>query len=152
LPGQSWKDVLLKAIRNAEFFIACLSTETVALYLMHPHRSKEAFVALIDDWQGILVSDGYSVYQDWVNRRHTCLAHLIRTARGLAEKRQADLAACGAWALKELQRLCAMAKAPPTGGAWRAWYARLCTLIDRKRSQRLTLPLGCLPMPPARIS
>src|SRR5262249_21201022 len=24
-----------------------------------------------------------------------------------------------------------MAKAPPTGGAWRAWYARLCTLIDR---------------------
>ena len=24
-----------------------------------------------------------------------------------------------------------MAKAPPTGGEWRAWYARLCTLIDR---------------------
>jgi transposase len=24
-----------------------------------------------------------------------------------------------------------MAKAPPTGGAWRAWYARLCTLIDQ---------------------
>jgi transposase len=27
--------------------------------------------------------------------------------------------------------LCAMAKAPPTGGEWRAWYARLCTFIDR---------------------
>jgi hypothetical protein len=34
----------------------------------------------------------------------------------LSVHRQAELAACGAWALKELQRLCAMAKAPPTGG------------------------------------
>ena len=113
-----------------------MTTETVALYLIHPHRSKEAFFALIDDWQGILVSDGYGVYQDWVNRRQTCLAHLIRTARGLSEKRQAELAACGAWALKELQRLCAMAKAPPTGGEWRAWYARLCTLIDRYHARQ----------------
>jgi transposase len=24
-----------------------------------------------------------------------------------------------------------MATAPPTGGAWRAWYARLCTLIEQ---------------------
>ena len=30
----------------------------------------------------------------------------------------------------ELQRLCQMAKAPPTGGEWRAWYARLCKLIN----------------------
>ena len=39
---------------------------TVSLYLIHPHRSKEAFAALIEDWQGILVSDGYGVYQHWV--------------------------------------------------------------------------------------
>jgi transposase len=113
-----------------------MTTETVALYLIHPHRSKDAFFALIDDWQGILVSDGYGVYQDWVNRRQTCLAHLIRSARGLSEKPQADLAACGAWALKELQRLCQMAKAPPTGGEWRAWYARFCTLIDRYHAHK----------------
>lgn len=108
-----------------------MATDTVSLYVIHPHRSKEAFLTLIEDWQGILVSDGYGVYQDWVNHRQTCLAHLIRTARGLAERPHPDMAACGAWALKELQRLCAMAKAPPTGGEWRAWYARLCTLIDR---------------------
>jgi transposase len=113
-----------------------MATDTVALYLIHPHRSKEAFLTLIEDWQGILVSDGYGVYQDWVNRRQTCLAHLIRTAHGLSEHRQAELAACGAWALKELQRLCAMAKAPPTGGEWRAWYARLCTLIDRYHTRK----------------
>ena len=29
-------------------------SDTAALYLIHPHRSKEAFAALIDDWTGIL--------------------------------------------------------------------------------------------------
>jgi transposase len=110
-------------------------TDTVALYLIHPRRSKEAFAALIDDWAGILVSDGYGVYQDWVQQRQTCLAHLIRTARGLSEKRDPALAACGAWALKELQRLCHMAKAPPSGGEWRAWYARFCKLIEQYQAR-----------------
>jgi transposase len=59
------------------------------------------------------------------------LAHLIRTARELAARPQAELAACGAWALVELQRLCHMAHSPPTGGEWRAWYARLCKWIDQ---------------------
>jgi transposase len=108
-----------------------MASDTVAFYMIHPHRSKEAFAALIDDWAGILVSDGYGVYQTWVQARQTCLAHLIRTARSLAERQQVELAACGAWALAELQRLCHMATAPPTGGGWRAWYARLCKLIDQ---------------------
>ena len=106
-----------------------MATATGTLYLIHPHRSQDAFFDLIDDWQGILVSDGYGVYQNWVQRRQTCLAHLIRTARGLSEKRAPELAACGAWALAELQRLCHMAKAPPSGGEWNAWYARFCHLI-----------------------
>src|SRR5262245_51200557 len=108
-----------------------MASEQVAFYMIHPRRSKEAFAALIDDWEGILVSDGYGVYQSWVEARQTCLAHLIRTARSLAERQQPDLAACGTWALTELQRLCHMATAPPTGGEWRAWYARLCKLIDQ---------------------
>ena len=106
-------------------------SDTVAFSMIHPHRSKEAFAALIDDWTGILVSDGYGVYQTWVERRQTCLAHLIRTARSLAERSNPELAACGTWALAELQRLCHMATAPPTGGEWRAWYARLCKWIDQ---------------------
>jgi transposase len=108
-----------------------MASDTVAFYLIHPHRSKAAFAALIDDWEGLLVSDGYGVYQSWVQARQACLAHLIRTARGLAARLQPDLAACGTWALAELQRLCHMATAPPTGGEWRAWYARLCRLIDQ---------------------
>jgi transposase len=108
-----------------------MASEGVAFYMIHPRRSKEAFAALIEDWVGLLVSDGYGVYQSWVTHRQTCLAHLIRTARGLAERQNVELAACGTWALVELQRLCHMATAPPTGGEWRAWYARLCKLIDQ---------------------
>jgi transposase len=108
-----------------------MASDTVAFYMIHPHRSKAAFATLVDEWASLLVSDGYGVYQNWVQARQTCLAHLIRTARTLAERQNAELAACGAWALAELQRLCHMAKAPPTGGEWRAWYARLCKLIDQ---------------------
>ena len=117
--------------QNTLNWLWTLSTDTVSLYLIHPNRSKEAFAALIEQWRGILVSDGYGVYQDWVNHRQACLAHLIRTARGLSEKRDPYLAACGKWALSELQKLCHMAKAPPTVGQWGAWYARFCRLIDR---------------------
>jgi transposase len=117
--------------QNTLQWLWTLTTKTVSLYLIHPTRSKEAFATLIEEWDGILVSDGYGVYQRWVNHRQTCLAHLIRTARGLAEKADPQVAACGKWALAELQTLCHMAQAPPTGGAWRAWYARLCHLIER---------------------
>jgi len=35
------------------------------------------------------------VYQDWGAQRQTCLVHLIRSARGLSEKRHPELAVCG---------------------------------------------------------
>jgi transposase len=117
--------------QNALQWLWIMATDTVTYYRIDPHRSTEAFVALIDDWQGVLVSDGYGVYQDWVNQRQTCLAHLIRTARGLSQRRDPAIAACGNVALRELQRLCHMAHEPPTGGQWQAWYARFCRLLDR---------------------
>ena len=106
-------------------------SDSAAFYMIHPQRSQEACAALIDDWEGILVSDGYGGYQNWVQARQTCLAPLIRSARGLAARAQPDLAAWGTWAVAALQRLCHMATAPPTGGEWRTWYARLCTWMDQ---------------------
>jgi transposase len=108
-----------------------MASDTVAFSMIHPRRSKEAFAALINYWTGILVSDGYGVYQTWVTAWQTCLAHLIHTARSLAARPQPALATCGAWTLPELQRLCHMVTAPPTGGEWWAWYARLCRLLDQ---------------------
>ena len=44
--------------RNTLEWLWVMASERVAFYMIHPRRSKEAFAALIDDWTGILVSDG----------------------------------------------------------------------------------------------
>jgi transposase len=118
-------------LRSTLHWLWVMVSDTVSLSMVHPKRSKEAFAALSEDWVGILVSDGYGVYQQWVAQRQTCVAHLIRAARSLAERPEPDLAACGRRLLAELQRLCHRAKAPPSGGAWWAWYARLCQVIQQ---------------------
>jgi len=50
--------------QNVLNWLWTMATDTVTLYLIHPNRSKEAFFDLIEDWDGLLVSDGYGVYQD----------------------------------------------------------------------------------------
>ena len=104
-----------------------------AFFMVHPKRSAEAFQELVGSWNGTLVSDGYRVYQNWVGKRQTCLAHLIRRADGLSERNAPELAACGKWAAAELRRLCRMAKDPPTKGEWSSFYARLCRLLGLYR-------------------
>src|SRR5262245_50200956 len=69
-----------------------MANPLVAYVQVHTHRSKTAFVQLIGDWTGILVSDGYRVYRCWEGLRQSCLAHLIRAARGLAESVEAGIA------------------------------------------------------------
>jgi transposase len=100
-----------------------------AFFMVHSKRSRQAFLALIGEWQGILVSDGYGVYQQWTHGRQTCLAHLIRRAKGLAERSDPALSKPGAWALSELRLLCRMAQYRPRKGEWLAFYARLMRLI-----------------------
>lgn len=113
-----------------------MATSFASLFMIHSNRSKEAFLELILDWQGILISDGYGVYKKWANARQTCLAHLIRTAQGLSENANPEIAKCGKWAKAELQRLCKMANSPPSLGEWSAFYARFIRLTtlycDRK--------------------
>ena len=113
-----------------------LASAVVAFFMIHDHRSRDAFKALIKDWQGILVADGYGVYRKWVGERQACLAHLIREANGLAERKNQEIAKFGAWAREELRRLCRMSKEPPTVGEWNMFYARFIRLVsmygDRK--------------------
>jgi transposase len=113
-----------------------MANATVAFFLVHPHRSKEAFLELIDDWVGILVSDGYGLYRQWVELRQSCLAHLIRKAKGLAESADPHIARFGRKMAGELGRLCQMAHAPPTVGYWRAWYARFTHLVSEHQGRK----------------
>jgi transposase len=106
-----------------------LCNSVAAFFLIHKNRSRKAFESLIGDWEGILVSDGYGVYQQWAHGRQSCLAHLIRRARALAERNNPALSKPGAWAYSELRLLCRMAKRRPSNGEWNMFYARLLRLI-----------------------
>ena len=39
-----------------------MANSVVALFMVHPNRSRVAFEALVGGWEGILVSDGYRGY------------------------------------------------------------------------------------------
>jgi transposase len=109
---------------------------TVALFTVQASRSQAAFEALVERWAGILVSDGYVVYRQWMHGRQACLAHLIRRARGLSERKEPELAWFGGRTMAELQRLVHWAHAPPTAGEVQTWYARMVHLIDQYRRRQ----------------
>jgi transposase len=109
---------------------------TVAFFMVQTSRSQAAFEALIKRWAGILVSDGYVVYCQWAHTRQTCLAHLIRRARGLSERKDPELAWFGGRVLTELQRLVHWATAPPTAGEVQTWYARMVHLLHQHGARR----------------
>jgi len=96
---------------------------TGAFFMVHPNRSKKAFDQLVDDWKGILVSDNYGVYINWVNSRQSCLAHYIRKARALVEQKDKSISRFGKSIRKQLQQLCHWAKAPPSDKQWTEFYS-----------------------------
>jgi transposase len=108
-----------------------MANAEVAYFHIHPTRAKAAVVQLIADWRGILVSDGYLVSQSWQGRRQSCLAHLLRTAKGLAEHLDAGIVRFGHRVHAEVQRLCHRGTERPTVGLWRTWYARYRHLLSQ---------------------
>lgn len=113
-----------------------MANTTVAYFMVHKNRSKEAFLELIQDWSGILVSDNYGTYAKWVNLRQTCLAHLIRKAKGLSEKKDNISKSFGEKIVKELQLLCHWAKDPPDERAWQNFYQRFIDLLFDHHSEK----------------
>ena len=59
------------------------------------------------------------------------MAHLIRTAQGLAESVETGMARFGGRVHAELQRLCHMGTERPTVGQWQVWYARCRSLVNQ---------------------
>ncbi len=107
--------------QNDLHWLWAMVNERVALYRIDPHRSKAAFEKLVQDWNGILVSDGYGLYRKWV-RRQTCLAHLIRKADALSERKQPDLRRFGEIVAAWLRQLVSFAKQPPDAKQWSDFY------------------------------
>jgi transposase len=66
----------------------------------------------------------------WAGLRQSCLAHVIRAAKGLAESIDAGLARFGGRVHAKRQRLCHMGTERPTVGQWRMWYERFRSLLN----------------------
>ena len=103
--------------------------KNVSFFLVHPNRSKKAFETLIEDWNGILISDDYGVYKNWINHRQLCLAHLIRRAKALSERKNESVQRFGKQLTAELKLLCRFAHAPPNEKQWTDFYSRLLLLL-----------------------
>ncbi len=103
--------------------------KSVCFFLVQPNRSQRAFETLIEDWNGILISDDYGVYKNWINHRQLCLAHLIRRAKALSERKDESVQHFGAQLTAELKHLCQFAHAPPNQKQWTDFYSRLILLL-----------------------
>ena len=119
----SWK------LNGLLMFLWAMVNSRVAFFKIHQERSKKAFLALIEDWRGILISDGYNVYQKWVHLRQTCLAHLIRHAKGLSEHSKREIREFGEAMVIKLQQLCSMAEKKPDLEEWNEFYSGFIDLI-----------------------
>lgn len=119
----SWK------LNGLLMFLWAMVNSKVAFFKIHQQRSKKAFLALIENWRGILISDGYNVYQKWVHLRQTCLAHLIRHAKGLSEHSKREIREFGEAMVVKLQQLCAMAHEKPDLEQWNEFYSGFINLL-----------------------
>ena len=99
--------------------------ENVAYYRIDPNRSKKAFERLIENWKGILISDSYGLYRKWVNDRQTCLAHLIRKAVGLSQRRKRNLKQFGQVMAAFLRQLVGFSHQRPSPKQWNVFYIHL---------------------------
>jgi transposase len=62
------------------------ATPWVIVFLVHARRSKEAALALLRTFRGIVGSDRWKAYRAWpIRRRQLCWAHLIRAFTGFEE-------------------------------------------------------------------
>jgi len=119
----SWK------LNGLLMFLWAMVNSKVAFFKIHQQRSRTAFLALIAGWKGILISDGYNVYQKWVNLRQTCLSHLIRHAKGLSEHPKREIREFGEAIYLKLQQLCSMAKEKPDLEEWNEFYSGFIDLL-----------------------
>jgi len=119
----SWKK------NGALYQLWTMVNSNVAFFKIHKERSRKAFHALIGDWKGILISDGYNVYRRWVQLRQTCLAHLIRDAKGLSEHPKKEIKQFGEAIHLKLRQLCHMAKEKPSEKEWNDFYSGFIDLI-----------------------
>ena len=106
-------------------WIWTMSGEKTAFLMLQAGRNMEAFAELVGDWKGLLVSDGYGVYQHWEHGRQTCLAHLYRKSKSFSECGDPTVRAAGLEAGNLLGVLFAWSQSPPADRQIEIWNAKM---------------------------
>ena len=122
-------------MNNVLIWLWAMVSHSVAFYRIDPKRSKQAFLRLIEDWDGILVSDSYGLYRKWVHGRQVCLAHLIRKADALVERKKPDVRRFGQIVGCHLRQLIQFSKDPPTPLQWNTFYSHLLFTLSLWESE-----------------
>jgi transposase len=112
-------------MNNVLVWLWAMVNLSVAFYRIDPNRSKEAFLRLIKDWAGILVSDSYGLYRKWVHGRQVCLAHLIRKADALVESKKPGIRRFGQIVGSHLRQLIQFSKDPPRPLQCKTFFSHL---------------------------
>ena len=119
-----------------------LVSASAVLYFIGGRTREMLRNALGEDFAGVLMADGYSVYRAWLNRLR-CWAHLLRKARGLKESTDGRVAGVGGEMLDILTKLVGAvlsARASPPPEALTELHGedirRLRALCERHRGRR----------------
>ncbi len=114
-----------------------ITTHTVLYYISH--RGQELVKNLLEDYAGVLMSDGWQAYR-WLERRLRCWAHLKRKARGLADSLNPAAQGFGLEVLalwKDLWEAVQKAREGPPGVSLRPeWEERLKAFRSRCEAMR----------------
>jgi transposase len=103
-------------------------TGALTVFLIHRHRHREAFEALMGPERGVLTTDRFSVYQHLpADRRQVCWAHLLRDFQAMVDRNNAGRG-IGSELLAHAQILLAQWKRVRDGtlsrGGFRSHYLR----------------------------
>lgn len=68
---------------NGQIWNVC--TKTISLFFARMSRARKEIKQILGKFSGVLVTDGYKVY-DYLGLRQRCWVHLLRTVRDIAQK------------------------------------------------------------------
>lgn len=75
-------------VSGRTYWVWVFTTPGFTLYVIRPSRGRNVVQDILQDYKGIIVTDGYTVYEGIGGAQQRCWAHLLREAEFLASKQE----------------------------------------------------------------
>ena len=73
-------------VSGRTYWVGIFCTPQMTLFVIRPSRGWNVVQDILHDYRGIIVTDGYKVYEGIEGAQQRCWAHLLREAEFLASK------------------------------------------------------------------